>query len=94
MGALVFAAIMHMQEKRLVVALSENVANFLQKHKASMHLLVDTIRGLAYEVSWRIIFHKLLCLTEIRGGSVGTCRLSAMMLSSPTTAASITGSSH
>ena len=54
-GALVFAAIMYIQEKRPVVVLSENVANFAQMHKATMQLVADTIRGLGYEVTWRML---------------------------------------
>ena len=52
--ALVFAAIMYIQEKRLAVAFSENVANFAQKHKASMQLVVDISAGLGYAVTWRM----------------------------------------
>ena len=57
-GALVFATILYIQDKRPVAVLSETVVNFAQKHKASMQFVVDTIRGLGYEVSWRILFHK------------------------------------
>ena len=45
-GALVFATIMYVQEKRPAAVLSENVATFAQKHEAAMQLLVNTIRGL------------------------------------------------
>ena len=55
-GAPVFATIMYIQEKRPVAVLSKNVINCAQKSKASMKLLVDTIRGLGYAMSWRILY--------------------------------------
>ena len=65
-GALVFAAIMYIQEKRPVAVLSENVASCAQKHKASMQLLVDTIRGLGYEATRRITSTYVFGIPQIR----------------------------